>query len=73
MTIGTSGKKPWRKNNWEAHNFIIQCATNNEFADYFIITGIPRFLLLDKEGKVYDAYAPRPSEPAIRQLFDSLP
>lgn len=66
-------KKTVEKEQLGGTQLIIQCATNNEFADYFIITGIPRFLLLDKEGKVYDAYAPRPSEPAIRQLFDSLP
>lgn len=39
--------------------------------DYFIY-GIPRFILLDPEGKIVSADAPRPSEPKLRELFDSL-
>lgn len=33
---------------------------------------IPRFVLIDKDFKIVDAYAPRPSEPAAKSLIDSL-
>ncbi|MBK9257638.1 MAG: TlpA family protein disulfide reductase [Saprospiraceae bacterium] len=40
----------------------------------FRIEGIPRFILLDSEGNIIDANAPRPSDPDIRKiLFDNLP
>ena len=47
-------------------------ASSSEFFEYFVIRGIPRFIVLDTEGKVYNANAPRPSDPAIRVLFDKL-
>lgn len=34
---------------------------NNEFIQHFMITGIPRFILLDREGNIINANAPRPS------------
>jgi len=34
------------------------------------IRGIPRFILLDKEGKIINADAPRPSNPKLRSLID---
>lgn len=33
----------------------------NELCDFFKITGIPRFILLDKQGKIINANADRPS------------
>lgn len=41
------------------------------FKDYKI-NGIPRFILIDKEGKIIDANAPRPSEPKLIKILDSL-
>ena len=51
---------------------IEKCPTNSPFSEYFKISGIPRFIILDKEGRVYDANAPRPSDPAISDLFNQL-
>ena len=51
---------------------IEKCPTNSPFSAYFKISGIPRFIILDKEGRVYDANAPRPSDPAISDLFNQL-
>ncbi len=45
---------------------------DRSFMDAYMVTGIPRFILIDKEGNVYDADAPRPSDPSIRKIFDSL-
>ena len=33
---------------------------------------IPRFVLIDKDFNIVDAYAPRPSEAAAKTLIDSL-
>lgn len=39
--------------------------------DYFIY-GIPRFILLDPQGNLISYDAPRPSEPRLKELFNSL-
>lgn len=44
----------------------------DSFMDKYIINGIPRFILLDREGRIVKADAPRPSDPAITKLFDEL-
>lgn len=45
---------------------------NSQFIKDFGITSIPRFILLDPKGNVVDSNAPRPSDPAIHELFDKL-
>lgn len=45
---------------------------DNEFMDFYMINGIPRFILLDREGKIVAANAPRPSNPETVKLFNSL-
>lgn len=41
-------------------------------AEVYGITEIPRFMLFDKEGKMMQASASRPSDPKTQQLFDQL-
>ena len=44
---------------------------NNDLCNYFKITGIPRFILLDKQGNIINSNADRPSgniEEVIRNL-----
>lgn len=43
---------------------------HSDFVRDYNIEGIPRFILLDQEGKIILANAPRPSDEAIRDLFD---
>ena len=43
-----------------------------QMTDDYAITSIPRFMLFDKEGKVANLDAPRPSSDEIRPLLDSL-
>ena len=43
---------------------------NREMMNYFKINGIPRFILLDKTGRVVNAMMPRPSNPKTAQLFN---
>ncbi len=38
----------------------------------YVIKGIPRFILLDTQGKIVSADAPRPSDPRIREMLDEL-
>jgi thiol-disulfide isomerase/thioredoxin len=49
---------------WSGQDFSFQQA--------YQITGIPRFILLDPEGKIVEANAPRPSDPNLKTLFSSL-
>ncbi len=46
--------------------------THSEFSDWFMINAIPRFIILDKAGNVYDMNAPRPSDPTTEQILDRL-
>ena len=42
----------------------------SEITKYYKITGIPRFLLFDKEGKIISVDAPRPSSPNLKPLIE---
>ncbi|MDB0601306.1 TlpA disulfide reductase family protein [Tenacibaculum maritimum] len=45
---------------------------DRSFMNAYRVSGIPRFILLDPEGNIVDANAPRPSDPNLVKLFDSL-
>ncbi|WP_437920642.1 TlpA family protein disulfide reductase [Sphingobacterium sp. LRF_L2] len=47
-------------------------ANKKELSERLNILQIPRFLLLDREGHIVDANAPRPSTAQVRELFDNL-
>ena len=38
----------------------------------YTIEGIPRFLLIDPEGNIVSADAPRPSDPKLAEMLDEL-
>lgn len=44
----------------------------SQFIIDYKVSGIPRFILIDKEGKIVDANAPRPSSEKIREALDRL-
>lgn len=44
----------------------------SQFVKDYFIHAIPRFILLDPEGKIVSADAPRPSEDKLKELFDGL-
>ncbi len=44
----------------------------SQFVRDYKINGIPRFILIDPDGNIVDASAPRPSDPALREIFDAL-
>jgi len=43
-----------------------------EFITGYGIEGIPRFILIDDKGNIVNPDAPRPSNPALKDLFNSL-
>lgn len=44
----------------------------SDFVQNYAIRGIPRFILIDTEGNIIDADAPRPSNEKLKTLFNSL-
>tara|TARA_R110002050_G_scaffold233063_2_gene368736 strand:- start:5418 stop:6452 length:1035 start_codon:yes stop_codon:yes gene_type:complete len=45
---------------------------DSEFVSGYKVSGIPRFILIDPNGNVVSADAPRPSSPKLIELFKSL-
>lgn len=45
---------------------------NSQFVTEYAIQGIPRFILVDPDGNIVSADAPRPSNPKLVELFKSL-
>lgn len=44
----------------------------SQFITEYAIQGIPRFILIDPNGKIVDSNAPRPSDSKLTTLFDEL-
>ena len=44
----------------------------NSFIEAFVVRNIPRFILLDREGKIIEADMTRPSDPRTIEVLDSL-
>lgn len=45
---------------------------DTKFMEDYQITGIPRFILIDRKGNIVNANAPRPSDPNLEILFKEL-
>jgi thiol-disulfide isomerase/thioredoxin len=41
----------------------------NDISKYYRISGIPRFMIFDQEGKIISIDSPRPSEPELKELL----
>ncbi|WP_421918602.1 TlpA family protein disulfide reductase [Marinifilum sp.] len=67
-------KEKWKTVVKEKNMGGIQLFANGdqEFGRAYKVKGIPRFILIDKEGNIVASEAPRPSDPKTRELFDSL-
>lgn len=65
---------PWRKmvESDELKGVQLWAGQVPEFSKYYKISGIPRFMLFDKEGKIYDVNAKRPSG-GIEAVIKALP
>ncbi|WP_290842987.1 TlpA disulfide reductase family protein [Flavobacterium sp.] len=70
-------REKWKKMIAEKQMGGLQLLTDKDFDSEFIkayaIDGIPRFILIDPSGKIVNADAPRPSDPELAKLLDSLP
>ncbi len=66
----------WKKMIAEQQLTGIQLMADNGFRSQFIqdykINGIPRFILIDPNGNIVDADAPRPSNPQLISVFEDL-
>ncbi|RXQ90977.1 redoxin domain-containing protein [Ancylomarina salipaludis] len=64
-----SKESVWRKYLEKHEKTSLQyMADRSEFQNY-LINGIPRFMVFDKDGKIIDAFAPRPSDEKFKQLI----
>ena len=41
-------------------------------ANDYMLRGVPRYIVIDKEGKIYDAFARRPSDPKLKKMLEEL-
>ncbi len=77
LSIDTQeNKSKWEKMVAERNLDGVQLLADKDWDSQFIqdyrITGIPRFILIDPNGKIISHDAPRPSEPALKALFEEL-
>ncbi len=79
VVIGVSldekkGYERWRKmvTNGEVRGIQLFAGGFGKIAQDYGITGIPRFMVFDREGKVAEANAPRPSSPELKELIRYL-
>jgi len=63
-------KKYIKENNLEDNAFILTNDFRSEFVKAYMITGIPRFILLDKNLKIINSKAPRPSSNELVELLE---
>ncbi|PCI03270.1 MAG: thioredoxin [Flavobacteriaceae bacterium] len=71
-----SAYKTWKKMIKEKEMGGVQLIADKDFASDFTmaygVTSIPRFVLLDTEGRIIDADAARPSDPKLAVLLNEL-
>ena len=69
-----AAEKKWRNFVKEKQMTGVQLWSGQDysFQQAYQITGIPRFILIDPKGNIVSANAPRPSDPSLKTLFNSL-
>lgn len=67
-------KKAWENmvKKDELKGIQLHMGTDRSFMDAYLINGIPRFILLDREGKIISANMTRPSDSRTAKKFDEL-
>lgn len=67
-------KEDWKKMISDKKMSGVQLFANNDpgFQQAYQISGIPRFILIDPQGNIVDANAPRPSDPNLTSIFTEL-
>ena len=71
-----SDKKQWikfmEKKGMSGIQLIDVDAFKGDFRKRYEIKSIPRFIVIDQEGKIVDAFAPRPSSERLKMMIDGL-
>lgn len=66
-------KEKWqdfvKDHDMEGNQWIETEAFKSPFARHYQVRSIPRFMVFDKEGKIVEVYAPRPSNPRLAALI----
>lgn len=44
----------------------------SDFIQDYVIKGIPHFILINPDGNIVSAKAPRPSDPKLKEVLNSL-
>lgn len=67
-------KKAWEKlvKTEQLQGIQLYGGRGNSFIESFVVRSIPRFILLDREGKIIEADMSRPTDPRTTELLDSL-
>ena len=70
-------QESWKKatKQWglkDQRNLLLTNPEASEIIRTFEVSAIPRYMIMDKEGKIINNDAPRPSDPKIREVFDEL-
>ncbi len=65
LSIDTDESK-WKmflnKNKWMVENSTNMITTNKDFKEFYKITSVPRYILIDKNGLIIDAFCDNPSK-----------
>ena len=56
----------------DADNYLLPKGKKSELAKQLNVRTLPHYILTDKNGKIINADAPRPTDAAIRKQFDIL-
>lgn len=62
-------KSKTKELNIEASTFHVSDGFKSEFAQFFKITSIPRYILLDAKGNLIDPDSPRPSDRELKKML----
>ena len=58
-------KKSLKQLNIEGDNFISPSKINNSVSDFFQVSSIPRYIIIDKLGNIVDSNAKRPNDVSL--------
>jgi thiol-disulfide isomerase/thioredoxin len=77
--VSISIDQPTLKNAWKSMisdknmgGVQLFAGADTSFAKAYQISGIPRFILIDPQGNIVEANAPRPSDPNLTSMFTDL-
>lgn len=63
--------KAWEKYLAKHEKISEQLVCNRTEFEKYILQGVPRFMVIDKEGKIIDAFAPVPSSGKLEKIIES--